>query len=144
MSQKQNLKRPAESEAEIEIQDSSSDSEVIVEIIPGMPRYVKKYSLKPDSQEKCDEKCDEKGGEEAATKEELSKQLETELNRLTKTIESNKIELKYLKSATLDLVERQDKLENGLKKVRTIAAKLDKQVQQGNFKVLDTIYNVDW
>ena len=111
----------------------------MVEIILGMPRYAKKDSLKPESQEESDE-----GGEEAVTKEELSKQLETELNRLTKTIKRNKIVLKYLKSATLDLVERQDKLENCLKKVKTIAAKLDKQVQQGNLKVLDTNYNVDW
>ena len=124
----------------------------MVEIIPGMPRYVKKYICKPDAQEEkkpdfreeSDEKDIEKRGEETVTKEDLSKQLETELDRLTETIETNKIELKYLKSATMDLVERQDKLENGIKKVKKIAAKLDNQIQQGNLKVIDTIYNVDW
>ena len=132
--QKENLKRPAESE--IKIQDSSSDTEVMVEIILGWPQYVNKYVLKYmrkiDSHEESDEESDdtsvEKGEEKSATKEELSQQLKTELKSLADTVKGNKRELRHLQNEAVNLMIRQENLEKGLKKVKTIAAKLDKQI----------------
>ena len=132
--QKESLKRSAESE--IEIQDSSSDTEVMVEIVPGWPQYVNKYVLKymkkVDSHEESDEESDdasvEKGEEESVTKAELSQQLKTELKSLADTVKGNKRELRHLQNEAVNLMIRQENLEKGLKKMKTIAAKLDKQI----------------
>ena len=135
--QKENLERPAESETEI--QESSSDTEVMVEIIPGWPQYINKYVMKYFSKigheqidEESDEESDETGQEESATKAEMSQQLKTEIKKFADTVKGNKRELRHLQNETVNLMIQQEYLEKGLKKVKTIATKLDKQIQQGN------------
>ena len=135
---KENLKRSTESE--VEIQDSpSGDTEVMVEIVPGWPQYVNKYVLKffskigheeidEESDEESDDASVEKGEEESETKEELSQKFKTELKSLADTVKGNKRQLRHLQNEAVNLMIQQENLEKGIKKMKTIAAKLDKQI----------------
>ena len=66
--------------------------------------------------------------EEEKTNQDLSKKLSHELKSLLKPLEHRKVEGKYLKNLSLDLEERQYKIESGLYKVQAIADQLNMQI----------------